>query len=574
MWKIRSEAVRVDRTSPQPTGAIDRTSFRRWTRLDDLDRRGTRIEGILRIRADGNAADEGATPRSWSRRIPFRPSVPDRRHPAAMPALLSPADAPRALSEEIFVPHPSDERTLARLVEWAGDHDEWGDFRAEVFGAHFGALMEDLGLPDDELFERLGPVTPDVLTAVMEDFLAARFGEDGERNAVDEYLARRGWLEKKHAASYLRAVRDSSPSLYEVVSLEPGRAVTVRDLIRDTGPERVPDRLVSDVVSVWDCFVGRLVGSGRTRRFTVSVLPFPRELVRTCLEDLSELAKKLPKQFREVVRKQSGKADISNLDVHEFLLRGPMGAIFFTSRFVTWHVDQAEAGPGGLENTDGEPLVLSTVRFPIEGSAADVAAVLDTVPEFDREDGGELRWSWRGRELPPLELPESLAGNDPEAGTGYLTLGQVEITGGVLLLRVNSIERAGKGRDLLVARLGALLGTPLTAHEDAATQLGESVEERPPAPRDFDIPPDVAEAVLRAHFEQHYRQVLDEPIPMLGNVTPRKAAKSRKGRAAVVEWLKEIENGEARQAAQTGRQPFDTAWLWEELKIPRPDGKP
>lgn len=470
------------------------------------------------------------------------------------------------------MPHPSDERTLARLVEWAGDDDDWGDFRAEVFGAHFGPLMEDLELPDDALFERLGPAAADVLAAVMEDFLAARFGDDGERNAVDEYLTRRGWLEKKHAASYLRAVRDSAPSLYEVVTLEPGRAVTVRDLVRDTDPERVPDRLVAEVVNVWDCFVGRLVGSGRTRRFTVSALPFPRELVRTTMEDVVELTREIPEQLREILREQGKKADVSDLEPREFLLRGPLGTIFFTRRFVTWHVEQAEAGPGGLTNTDGEAVVLSTVRFPIEGSDADVAAALDAVPEFDRDDGGELRWSWRGRELPRLELPESLAGGDPEAGTGYLTLGQAEITGGVLLLRVNSVERAGKGRDLLAAKLGALLGTPLTAHEDPATELGESGDERPPAPPDLDIPPEVAEAVFRAHFEEHYRRVLDEPVPMLGNVTPRKAAKSRKGRAAVVEWLKEIENGEARQAAQTGRQPFDTDWLWEELKIPRPGG--
>ena len=471
------------------------------------------------------------------------------------------------------MPHPSDERTLARLVEWAGADDEWGDFRAEVFGAHFGPLMDDLELPDDELFERLGPATPDVLTAVMEDFLTAGFGDRSERNAVDEYLSRRGWLEKKHAASYLRAVRDSAPSLYEVVAADPGRAVTVRDLARETEPERVPDRLVSEVVAVWDCFVGRLVGSGRTRRFTVSLLPFPRELVRICLEDLSEVTKEIPKQIREIIREQGGKGDISDLDPREFLLRGPMGAIFFTSRFVTWHVDQAEAGLGGLRNTDDEALVPSTVRFSIEGSGADVAAALDGLPEFDREDRGELRWTWRGRELPAPELPRSLTGKGPEVGVGHLTLGQTEITGGVLLLRVNSVERAGKGRDLLVAKLGALLGTPLTAHEDPAAQLGESVEERPPAPPDLNLPPEIAEAVLRAHFEQHYRQVLDEPIPMLGNVTPRKAAKSRKGRAAVVDWLKEIENGEARQAAQTGRQPFDTAWLWEELKIPRPGGK-
>lgn len=489
-----------------------------------------------------------------------------------MPAFRSPADAPQALSGEILVPHPSDERTLARLVEWAGADDEWGDFRAEVFGAHFGPLMDDLELPEDELFERLGPATPDVLTAVMEDFLTAGFGDEGERNAVDEYLARRGWLEKKHAASYLRAVRDSTPSLYEVVTVDPGRSVTVRDLVRETDPERVPDRLMSEVVAVWDCFAGRLVGSGRTRRFTLSFLPFPREAARMCMEDVIEVTKDLPKRLRKAGRKEGRKVDITELGARDLLLRSPMGATFFTSRFVTWHVDQTEAGPAGLKNTDDEALVPSTVRFPIEGGDTDVAAALDGIPEFDREDGGELRWSWLGRELPPVELPPSLAGDDPEAGTGHLTLGEAEITGGVLLLRVNSVERAEKGRDLLVSQLGALLGTPWTSHEDLARQLGDSDEERPPAPEDLDIPPEVAQAVLRAHFEQHYRRVLDEPIPMLGNVTPRKAAKSRKGRAAVTEWLKEIENGEARQAAQTGRQPFDTVWLWEELKIPRPGG--
>ena len=282
---------------------------------------------------------------------------------------------------------PVDERALANVVEWAGDHDEWGDFRAEVFGAHFGPLMDGLELADEALFERLGPMTPVVLNAVMEDFLASRFGEDGERNVVDEYLARRGWLEKKQAASYLRAVRDSTPSLYEVVALDPGRAVTVRDLVRETEPERVPDRQVSETVTVRECFAGRLVGSGRTRRFTEGRLEFPRRAARMCMEDLIALTRDLPKRLRKAGRKAGKKVEISELEAREFLLQSPMGPVFFTNQFVMFHVEQAEAGLPELRNTDDEPLAPSVVRCPIAGNEMDVAGALDGAPEFDREDG-------------------------------------------------------------------------------------------------------------------------------------------------------------------------------------------
>jgi hypothetical protein len=40
---------------------------------------------------------------------------------------------------------------------------------------------------------------------VLEDFFAARFGEEGELNVVDDYLKRRGWREKVPAKHYLRA---------------------------------------------------------------------------------------------------------------------------------------------------------------------------------------------------------------------------------------------------------------------------------------------------------------------------------------------------------------------------------
>ena len=182
----------------------------------------------------------------------------------------------------------------------------------------------------------------------------------------------------------------------------------------------------------------------------------------------------------------------------------------------------------------------------------------------------------RGRAalLSPLRLPKELLQDDPEAGVAYLDLGSAEIVDGALLLHVNSVERAERGRELLNSRLGPLLGNPLTSHEDPAQRLRTPPGESPPKPKKPDLPPEVMEALVRGQYEEHYRQVLDEPVPMLGKRTPRRAVKTKKGRAAVVEWLKGIENLESRSAVDDSRRPVDLSWLWEELKIPRPGGKP
>jgi hypothetical protein len=68
-------------------------------------------------------------------------------------------------------------------------------------------------------------------------------------------------------------------------------------------------------------------------------------------------------------------------------------------------------------------------------------------------------------------------------------------------------------------------------------------------------------------LDQHYRQCLDEPIPALDNKTPRQCARSKKGRAKVIEWLKHLENNELRRAASQEQEPYDSRWMWDELKL-------
>ena len=59
-------------------------------------------------------------------------------------------------------------------------------------------------------------------------------------------------------------------------------------------------------------------------------------------------------------------------------------------------------------------------------------------------------------------------------------------------------------------------------------------------------PPDLSFAETRAlvhlNLDRLYRQQLDEPIPMLGDVSPRTAIRSKKEREKVVSWIKTLEN--------------------------------
>ena len=74
-------------------------------------------------------------------------------------------------------------------------------------------------------------------------------------------------------------------------------------------------------------------------------------------------------------------------------------------------------------------------------------------------------------------------------------------------------------------------------------------------------------AMIREMLERHYHAVLDEPVPMLGDVSPRKAAKTEKGREKLILWLKHIENANARQDPHSPMAAYDFGWMWEELGI-------
>ncbi len=79
--------------------------------------------------------------------------------------------------------------------------------------------------------------------------------------------------------------------------------------------------------------------------------------------------------------------------------------------------------------------------------------------------------------------------------------------------------------------------------------------------------PEVERQVTSKAMDDHYRRILDEPIPSLGNHSPRSAAKTSKGREKVVAWLKLLENGAARHEPDDPMAAYDFVWMWRELGV-------
>src|SRR5438034_4062330 len=99
-------------------------------------------------------------------------------------------------------------------------------------------------------------------------------------------------------------------------------------------------------------------------------------------------------------------------------------------------------------------------------------------------------------------------------GDGSLVLGTLELKDRMLVLEVNSQQRAERGRALIESVLGQLIGQPLTEARTVA-QLMASHSADKSTTLSSGLSADEERAVLHATLDRHYMSLLDEPVPML-----------------------------------------------------------
>jgi hypothetical protein len=149
---------------------------------------------------------------------------------------------------------------------------------------------------------------------------------------------------------------------------------------------------------------------------------------------------------------------------------------------------------------------------------------------------------------------------------GAVVLGNVELMERALSLGANSAARAERGKAMLAATLTDLVGSPLTEIQ--------TVEQMKAAPRPtktqpgVEIPPEIQMQLVHAALDKQYRALLDQPVPMLGDISPRAAARSAWGRRNLAAWLKYLESRSRNAPNLTDPMAtHDFTWLWRELNV-------
>ena len=441
---------------------------------------------------------------------------------------------------------------LSGLMKFA-TRPEWRDHLGDALGDHLGPAMEEFDFEADELADIVGDHWAGVLWGcAFEDLLTRTVGPDG-RNLVEEYLKRRGWNEAGPAKAYMRALRSSAMSLYEVSDIEPEAGFLARDLVRGGEPVRVSERSASRTLKQWDKIGARVVTAGGKHLLSGGVLSFTMEAADALMVGLARAEGKRGRQDK--------------LGLGDDRLRELVPLIS-----TAWLFDVVPRATGmavspTLHNSDGEEVVFHRVRFPFARGVtqAVIAERLGTVAQLRREN--DRFWNWLGAKR----------GSGAGKSAGHLAwgvtmqdgtpvLGNVELKGRALMLAVTSTERAQRGTALLEQSLGELVGSPLTEIET----IEQAMAARRDAPREPEpaINPEVATPLVHAMLDRQYRATLDEPVGMLGDITPRAAARSKAGRERLAAWLKHLEN-------RSGKQPdpndpmenYDFTWIWRELDI-------
>jgi hypothetical protein len=195
---------------------------------------------------------------------------------------------------------------------------------------------------------------------------------------------------------------------------------------------------------------------------------------------------------------------------------------------------------------DGEPYIIADVVFDLLDRRA-LEDALTVRPEFVKNSDGSYAWLQDARDRQRCH-------------------GVVIVADRRVVVQTTSKGRAERARDFFPSVAGQSVKFKVIVYEDVGQAL-----KRAPAPAKDEItesPPEAQAEMLGEFYERQYRKWLDEPVPALGNRTPRHAARLKTVHPKLIALLKDFESHSERQR-RSGEVAYDFGWMWTELGLNR-----
>lgn len=386
----------------------------------------------------------------------------------------------------------------------------WGDW-----------LLDD---PDKELKQVMDLEQVEI---AYNSWFAFDFDLGNGRRPVDFFLDREGEQLNPGERNYLDGMRDSHLRLYEILAVKADQGFDLRDLWDDERV-RVAERLATRHVVTWDMIAAR-VGRGEGGETVLETIPhiYPATAKDDLLKDLRKAHRVFTRRFP--------KKSIAD---------------FFKSMAPFFHqswLERVALRPfPKVRTAEGDPFIFAKVIFEVKDRGAVLAKLGGHADVVDHGDG---TYAW----LEP-------------AGVFQRSLGTIVIEAARLVLESTSKRRAERGRKRLESLLEEAVRFKAISYED----VGQALKHRPkPAAKEKPaVSPELEAELLQRFYEEHYRKWPDEPLPALGNRTPRHAARLKTLRPKLVALLKDFESHAERQR-RAGQPAYDFSWMWQELGLSR-----
>lgn len=428
-------------------------------------------------------------------------------------------------------PFSPEDRKEARflLEDFIEENDRFSQFEEEA-----ATIFWDDVLPDD-------PDLPEWAPLVSEEAFLFWFLFDFEitpREFPYQHFLLAGPSLPAGGQEYVRQAAASTLRIYEITAVEPGRSLTLRDVLGN-GETIVHEKTGSMSMKQWEFIACRIIARGSSGRPEMEGAVFH-----------------LPRMYREKIvgTMRQIRADcfeFDDIDSEEMFWRSAAVDLHHL-----WLRMLADPPMPAFKTTDGQDLTPSKTFFDVLDRTATEEA-LNRRKEFHKEPDEDL-WHW-------------YAPRDKDGGRK--SLGSIKFAGNRLVLETMARERAETGRGMIERSAKGAVRFVATEYIDAHKMLKEALKEAAEEPREHQPPPEEAfEAVLEMQA-RHYRSWLDEAIPMLDGKTPRQAARSPRMQERLAGMLRDLES-QYLGALRDGQPAYDPTWMWRELGMQHHGGPP
>lgn len=355
------------------------------------------------------------------------------------------------------------------------------------------------------------------------------------------YLERKGHRIAPVLREYLESCLARPFSFHEVEQCEPDHGFVLRDIL--TGERHdICERTASRSVQPHDVIFAQVASAeGINLIESVAQVAFPPS-------DKVEII-----DLRQRMRKHQPGSDgddpyVSREQMHEWA---------FELHELYWTLSERALYPvfPELQTTDGEDLEFHKLVFAIDSAQMAFDSLKHLDPDADDAETMEAGLHRDANGVLQRARIHWVKTQDGDAAGFRTLLGLIEIEGDRLVVEVKSRERADRFRAIVEDKLAAHARF-VTDEVQTFDEMMDEVRSQPssePSP----IPEPLEADLIVDHLKAHYNRWIDDPLPILGNRTPREAVESIDGREQVEALLHGAQNQDVTLSAAVRQSIFD-----------------